>query len=149
VPYVSDMSLSMSVHSLVLSPDEITKLAGASPTDFHFLGDPRGVTLKGTHVSNYWSLQIKVSGENETADRTDWFSDGLVRLLDQVSINFVNKLEALDPDSSAIVWVGLFDIQDQGAFNIRADVSRRLGEYGLELVFDMYVDHEPDDTVNS
>ncbi len=138
--YVPDISLTVSVHSRVLLPDQITEIAGTSPIDSHRLGENRGKYLKGAFQTNYWSHCIKVSGKDETSDRTDWFSDGLARLLDQIPVDFAQQLNSLDPDSSAIVWVGLFDIRDQGAFNIRADTSKRLGEYGLELVFDMYID---------
>ena len=119
-------------------------MAGVSPTDSHSKGDPRGRKArirKANYESNFWSLRIRVCGKDESAERIHWFSDGILRLLNQVSTDFVQRLSERDPDSCAIIWVGLFDIQDQGAFDIRSDASRMLGERDLELVFDMYVDH--------
>ncbi len=97
---------------------------------------------KGLRKSNYWSLNQKIIGEDETAECTEWFSDGVVRLLEQVSTKFSSRLSDLDSEATAVVWVGLFGIQNQGAFNIRPDASKMLGEYGLELVFDMYIDND-------
>ncbi len=34
---------------------------------------------------------------------------------------------------------GCFDVQDQGAFEIPADLSRELAARGLDLVFDLYI----------
>lgn len=135
----------VSVHSLVLSPDEITQLAGVGPTGSHCLGDCLGVVHKKTAEANHWSLVIKVRGEDEKTDSIHWFSDGIVRLLTPIRTDFVQRLKEFDPDVGAIIWVGLFDIQDQGAFNIRSDASKMLGERDLELVFDMYVDHSAED----
>ncbi len=141
MPYVADISLSICVHSQILSPDEITKLAGVPPTDSHCKGDKRSPVRKEVYVSNYWALRVKMRGEVESSDCTEWFSDGIVRLLKQVPADFVSQLANLDPATEPIVWVGLFDVQDQGAFNIRADASRMLGLYELELEFDMYIDY--------
>ena len=140
--YISNISLSLSVHSEHLSPDEITEVAGVSPTDSHCKGDAKGVVQKGNYESNYWSLQFKVRGEEQNTDSIHWFSDAVIRLLEQVPIDFIQKLSTLDSEIEAILWVGLFGIQDQGAFNIHPDVSKMLGEYDLELVFDMYIDHD-------
>ena len=140
--YISNISLSLTVHSEQLSPDEITKVAGVSPTDSHCKGDAKGIARKGNRESNYWSLQTKVRGEDQKPKRIHWFSDGVSRLLEQIPTDFVQQLSELDPESDASIWTGLFGIQDQGAFNIRSDVSKMLGEYDLELVFDMYIDHD-------
>lgn len=145
MPYVSDISLSVSVHSLVLSPDDITEIAGVEPSNSHCIGDRKGVRQRRSYDTNYWSLRIKVLGKEEEADRIHWFSDGLIRLLKDLPVDFVQQLKARDPEVGALIWVGLFDVQSQGAFNIRSDVSAMLGERDLELVFDMYVDHTVED----
>ena len=144
MPYVSDIRLAVSVHSEHLDPDEITELAGVSPTDSHRIGDPKGHVRPGTFPTNYWENAIRVDGQAEGTDRIQWFSDGIARLLKPIRAGFVPSLLARDADAGAIIWVGLFDIQDQGAFNISPNASRLLGEYELELVFDMYVDHDAD-----
>ncbi len=136
------MTLSICVHSQVLSPDEMTRIAGVEPSDSYCLGDRKGLHQEEKYISNYWARRIKVNGAQEERDETDWFSDGLIRLLSPTPVDFVNELKAQDPEVSAILWIGLFDIQDQGALNIRSDVSRMLGERDLELVFDMYIDHK-------
>ncbi len=145
MPYVSDISLSVSVHSLELSPDEITKIARVEATRSHCLGMRKGKSRTEKHESNYWSYAIKVLGKDEAADQTHWFSDGLIRLLKDLPVDFVKQLQTRDAEASAVIWVGLFDVQDQGAINIRSDVSKMLGERDLELVFDMYIDHSGDD----
>ena len=144
MPYVSDIRLAVSVHSEHLDPDEITELAGVSPTDSHRIGDPKGRVRPGTYSTNHWESAICVDGLAEGTDQIQWFSDGIARLLKPINVDFVLALLARDADAGAIIWVGLFDIQDQGAFNITPAASRLLGQYDLELVFDMYVDHDAD-----
>jgi hypothetical protein len=125
----------------VLSPVEISEIAEIDATESHCIGDSKGVVRKGIYETNYWCLSLKLRGEEEEGEQTHWFSDGLIRLLSQLPENFVHKLKARDPEIGANLWVGLYDIQNQGAFNIRSDVSKLLGERELELIFDLYVDH--------
>lgn len=141
MPYVSEIVLSLNVLSRILSPDEITAIAGILPTEFHHKGEPRNARHPIPREANFWSLTVEIRGFDSVNERTDWFSDGIVRLLERVPKDFVHQLDTHDPDVSATIWAGLFDVRDQGAFNIRADASRMLGEYGLELVFDMYIHH--------
>ena len=103
--------------------------------------------VRGTTNANYWSLVIKVRGVGmKRRNRFIGSPDGIVRLLTPIRADFVQQLKARDPEIGANIWVGLFDIQDQGAFNIRSDASKMLGERDFELVFDMYVDHSVDDS---
>lgn len=140
--YISDISLAISIHSDRITPDQISDLAGVQPTDSHFMGDSKGRIRKGNYESHYWALYEKIKGDPLDENHTNWFSDGVIKLLQQVPADLVSQLERIDPEVGAIVWIGLFGIQDQGAFNIRADASKLLGEYKLELVFDMYIDHD-------
>lgn len=141
MPYVTDIKLTLTVHSDVLSPEQITEIAGIQPSDSHRIGDTFGRNLKGTRKSNYWAFWLRVDCDEEVAECTEWFSDGIIRLLERLPSEFVSRLTEMDSDLCAIVWVGLFGIQDQGAINIRSDVSKLLAEYNLDLVFDMYIDN--------
>tara|TARA_R110000744_G_scaffold352465_1_gene458559 strand:- start:684 stop:1067 length:384 start_codon:yes stop_codon:yes gene_type:complete len=126
----------------VISPEQIADISGVQPSDSHQTGDSFGRVRKGIQKSNYWAINQRIEGDDTIADCTDWFSDGLIKLLGQVSSDFKSRIIALDSEACVICWVGLFGIQDQGGLNIRSDASKMLGEYDLELVFDMYIDNE-------
>ena len=137
MPYVKRFRLTLRAFSETLCPEELSELAGASPDDSYRVGDPIGKIRQGRRETNYWSITLKI--ESGTS-----FSDAVHELLSQVSVDFCEQVKTRDPNAVVNVFVGLFDIEDQGTFEIRSFVSQQLSQRDLELIFDLYIEHGTD-----
>jgi hypothetical protein len=128
---MKDISVTLGVHSKTLTPEDITRIARCEPDDTARRGDIRS-KRRPPRTHSYWCISVADQSGRE-------FSDLVLELVARVPESFREDVIRSDPDAQIHVWVGMFDVQDQGAFEIPADLSRELAARGLDLVFDLYI----------
>lgn len=136
---MQDISVTLRVLSGVIPIERISELAGCEPDRAYLDGEPRHpIPGSRVQVGNFWAIGAQV---NEECD----FSELVLGVLSRAATELRNRVLGEDPEAVVDVWIGMFDVTDQGAFQISPQLSGELAIRGLELVFDLYVDHGADD----
>jgi hypothetical protein len=137
-------SVSLSIHSDDLDPDEVTRVLGVEPNQTQCKGVP--LPLCGDHppripTIGMWSIKLRP----EQAPGCD-VETAIARVLDRITapLDVWHRVRA---GARARIFVGLSLDQDNRAFGLEPALLRRAVDLGIALDFDIYycVDDEPDD----
>jgi hypothetical protein len=127
---VDESRLSLWIVGEELDPDEISRLLGCAPSDSHRRGDPR---RSGTPwPKGAWMLSVR--------GKSPMGPEQLVHLLLARLPTDETLWSDLRRRFRVQLWFGIFTERWNRAFELSPDAIRRIGSFGLTVVFDVYAD---------
>lgn len=127
-------SVSFRVMGADLVPGEVSDLLGLKPDEAHRKGDPN-IGRSGRRYSDFseglWALRSSAD-EGDPPDRH--LSELLARLNGCAALLGELRRQGYRMD----VFIGVFGIEGNSGFSIDPEISRKLGELGTKLEFDLY-----------
>lgn len=115
-----------------LSPESVTRLLGASPTEQHRTGDEnRGPSgrIYSPFSSGLWSLESDLNDEAS-------FSEKIMNILDRVDSTRLKELIATD--ARVDLFVGIFLNEEPSNVLLNSETSQRVGDIGLAVDIAIY-----------
>jgi len=137
-------SVSLSIHSDDLDPDEVTRVLGIKPDQTQHKGvpwPPRGDRPPLIPTIGMWSIKLRP----EQAPGCD-VATAIVKVLDRITVP-LDVWHRIRAGTRARIFVGLNMDQDNRGFGLEPALLRRAVDLGIALDFDIYSydDDEPDD----
>jgi hypothetical protein len=137
-------SVSLSIHSDDLDPDEVTRVLGVEPDQTQCKGvplPPRGDRPPRVPQIGMWLIHLRPEQAPECDVQT-----AIARVLDQITVP-LDVWHQARAGASARIFVGLFLDDYNRGFGIDPPLLRRAADLGVSLDFDFYnnADDEPSD----
>lgn len=114
-----------------LDPDDFTRELNLQPTHAHRAGAVRAPGHPAIWQEGMWLLRSGVGESHEIAAQID----ALLAALQKHKTMLLTRVRA---GVQADIFVGLFPTAEQAGFELPADTIRRLGEFHLGLIVDIY-----------